>query len=229
VLDAGCGDGRLAADIARTFPRAAVLGLDEDPDALRRARETAAEVASLTVRAGAIGGPRLGATFDLVVCVDVLEHIPDDRAAIEWLVAHVGRGGWLAIHVPATGQRHWLPHLAESVLAEIAAGVDAHVREGYGKAELQELIAGPEVRVCSVQQTFHQPMVQLAADVDTWLFRNRASPLKAALLPALLAASVLERAPSSSARGNGMLLLAQRVVTPGASGPHATRRGIVAA
>ena len=42
VLDVGCGVGRAAITIARTFPRCEVIGLDPDGESIRQAREAAA-------------------------------------------------------------------------------------------------------------------------------------------------------------------------------------------
>src|SRR5262245_11510056 len=40
VLDLGCGDGRITADIARAVPRGRVVGLDLSDDMVRHARTT---------------------------------------------------------------------------------------------------------------------------------------------------------------------------------------------
>ena len=42
VLDVGCGVGRVSVAIAKTFPKCEVVGLDPDPESIRKARETAA-------------------------------------------------------------------------------------------------------------------------------------------------------------------------------------------
>jgi len=42
VLDVGCGVGRVGVAIAKAFPKCEVVGLDPDPESIRKARETAA-------------------------------------------------------------------------------------------------------------------------------------------------------------------------------------------
>jgi glycosyltransferase involved in cell wall biosynthesis/SAM-dependent methyltransferase len=70
VLDAGCGDGYQAAALAERGLR--VFGLDFSVAALRRTAVPAA-AADLTML------PLADDAVDLVICNDVLEHVPDDR------------------------------------------------------------------------------------------------------------------------------------------------------
>src|SRR3972149_1515911 len=42
VLDVGCGVGRVGVAIAKTFPKCEVIGLDPDPESIRKAHEIAA-------------------------------------------------------------------------------------------------------------------------------------------------------------------------------------------
>ena len=48
-------------------------------------------------------------TFDLITCLDVIEHIPDDRAALRELRRVSKPGGWLLVAVPAY-QALWSLH-----------------------------------------------------------------------------------------------------------------------
>ncbi len=103
ILDAGCGSGRTMQDLAAYGE---VHGIELDPEA--------AEIA----RARGVGEVRVGrleelpyddSTFDLITCLDVLEHIPDDRAALRELRRVCKPGGWLLVAVPAY-QSLWSLH-----------------------------------------------------------------------------------------------------------------------
>jgi len=75
VLDIGCGNGALAADVAGRSG-AVVTGVDQDPAAIRaaRSRHRGAGLSFLTADARALpAGP-----FDVVVLSNVLEHL-DER------------------------------------------------------------------------------------------------------------------------------------------------------
>lgn len=79
ILDVGCGQGSLLAELARIYPEAHVAGVDVSSSALDLARRKhpAGEFEALNVQE-----ERLDARYDLVTCVEVLEHLPDDEAAL---------------------------------------------------------------------------------------------------------------------------------------------------
>jgi SAM-dependent methyltransferase len=79
VLDVGCGQGSPLEQIAERRPGVELTGVDISAQAVhlaqRRLPNATLTVLDLTERA-------LDRQFDLVICSDVLEHIPDDRAAL---------------------------------------------------------------------------------------------------------------------------------------------------
>ena len=93
VLDAGCGTGRLAIELARRGCDA--VGVDLDADMLAYARRRAPE---LTWVHGDLASVELGRTFDAVVMIgNVLVFCrPDDRPQIVGnLARHIAPGGVL--------------------------------------------------------------------------------------------------------------------------------------
>jgi 2-polyprenyl-6-hydroxyphenyl methylase / 3-demethylubiquinone-9 3-methyltransferase len=82
VLDLGCGGGLLAEEFARLGCR--VTGVDPSEESLAAARMHAA-VQRLAISYRAASGEALpfgDATFDVVYCCDVLEHVSDLRQVI---------------------------------------------------------------------------------------------------------------------------------------------------
>ncbi|MGE5617580.1 MAG: class I SAM-dependent methyltransferase [Candidatus Woesearchaeota archaeon] len=103
VLDAGCGSGRTLEDLARY---GSVSGVELDPDAA----EVAAARGCGEVKVGRLEElPWDADSFDLVTCLDVIEHIPDDRGALVELRRVCRPGGWLLLTVPAY-QALWSLH-----------------------------------------------------------------------------------------------------------------------
>ncbi|MGI8731568.1 MAG: class I SAM-dependent methyltransferase [Solirubrobacteraceae bacterium] len=208
ILDAGCGEGRILEAMARRWPRARILGVDEDVGVLDRARALVAGHPRVEVRCGLVGGPTLGEHFDLIVCVDVMEHIRDDAAAFSWLATHLAPRGTLVLHVPASPQRHVLRSIDRAIAAEVEAGEGPHVREGYEPDRCRALLQAANLEPRSVGFTFHRPALRLAEDLDTVIYERGLRPLKAAALPALLLAAGSERRPAATGPGYGLIVVA---------------------
>jgi 2-polyprenyl-3-methyl-5-hydroxy-6-metoxy-1,4-benzoquinol methylase len=102
VLDAGCGSGRTLQELA---DYGEVRGVELDPEAADVARSHGHDV-----EIGRLEQlPWDDATFDLITCLDVIEHTPDDRATLRELQRVCKPGGWLLVTVPAY-QALWSLH-----------------------------------------------------------------------------------------------------------------------
>jgi 2-polyprenyl-6-hydroxyphenyl methylase/3-demethylubiquinone-9 3-methyltransferase len=101
ALDVGCGAGLLAEPLARLG--ATVTGLDAAPELIAVAREHAAgQGLEIDYRAGELEG--LEGQFDLVTCMEVIEHVADPAAFVRALARHLTPGGLLIMSTPnATG------------------------------------------------------------------------------------------------------------------------------
>jgi SAM-dependent methyltransferase len=130
VLDAGCGSGRTLEQLGRYGD---VHGIELNPDA--------AEVARARGCGEVVVGrleelPWDAGSFDLITCLDVIEHTPDDRATLRELRRVCRPGGWLLVTVPAY-QALWSLHDAAN-----------HHYRRYGRRTLRSaaLAAGWTVR-----------------------------------------------------------------------------------
>ncbi|MSQ92730.1 MAG: bifunctional 2-polyprenyl-6-hydroxyphenol methylase/3-demethylubiquinol 3-O-methyltransferase UbiG, partial [Gammaproteobacteria bacterium] len=94
VLDVGCGGGLLAEGMARRGAR--VTGIDLSPGALEVARLHALED-SVAVDYRLLAAEELAdtdhGTFDLVTCLEMLEHVPDPGQVIQAIARLVRPGG----------------------------------------------------------------------------------------------------------------------------------------
>ena len=98
VLDVGCGGGILAESMARRGA-AQVLGIDlaAKPLGVARLHALEAEVVNLEYRevaAEALAVERPG-TFDVVTCMEMLEHVPDPASIVRACSTLVKPGGWV--------------------------------------------------------------------------------------------------------------------------------------
>jgi SAM-dependent methyltransferase len=102
VLDAGCGSGRTLDDLRR-YGEAS--GMELSPVGLEAARRRGHDV-----REGRLEAiPFEDATFDLVTCLDVIEHTDDDVLSLRELKRVTRPGGRLVVTVPAH-PRLWSRH-----------------------------------------------------------------------------------------------------------------------
>ena len=141
ILDAGCGSGRMLDELRA---RGTVVGVDADASAVAatRRRGHAARICAVERM------PFADASFDLVTCLDVIEHTPDDRCTLRELRRVTRPSGTLLVTVPAY-QALWSAHdvvnghyrryrMPELRAAAQEAGW-SHVRDSYFNA----LLLGP--------------------------------------------------------------------------------------
>jgi len=164
LLDLGCGGGRHAFEAHRrgahtvafdrnggdTKDAAAMLA------AMRLAGEAPAGALGTAVNGDALSLPFADASFDRVVAAEVLEHVPDDVAAMAELARVLRPGGTLAVTVP-----RWFPEKVCWALAEEyhAPHVpDGHVRM-YRRSRLAWLVAAAGLRPAATHHAhaLHSP------------------------------------------------------------------------
>lgn len=144
ILDAGCGTGGNLKFLSRFGE---VIGVELDDNAATLARERGA----WPVLKGSLPDkmPFAGQQFDLIVLLDVLEHIDDDGASLRTLQNLLAPGGYLLLTVPA------FPFLWSS------HDEDHHHKRRYRAAGLQAIIesTGLRLRYTSYFNTWLFPLV----------------------------------------------------------------------
>jgi SAM-dependent methyltransferase len=144
LLDLGCGAGRHAYEASRRGAR--VVALDRSDAELKHVRDTydamVAAGESVLPGAGTVGDavalPFPDAAFDRIIASEVLEHVPDDAAAVDELARVLRPGGTLAVTVPAFGPERVCWALSHKYHAPHVPG--GHVRI-YRRVGLQALLA----------------------------------------------------------------------------------------
>lgn len=98
VLDAGCGNGAVTAELSAALPGTRVVGLDAHPGLLERARTRGGAGPAPELFLGDIGGtPFADGTFDLVLSRYVFQHLREPVAAARELRRILRPGGHLAV------------------------------------------------------------------------------------------------------------------------------------
>ncbi len=134
VLDAGTGFGQYAYFVARTFPNARVHAVDVKDDYLDRARAFVQQTPyapQVTWAIDDLTDLQAEGPFDLILSVDVMEHIADDRAVFEHFERVLAPGGHVIINTPSDqGGSDVQGEGEESFIGE-------HVRDGYNLGDLE--------------------------------------------------------------------------------------------
>jgi 2-polyprenyl-6-hydroxyphenyl methylase/3-demethylubiquinone-9 3-methyltransferase len=102
ALDVGCGAGLLSEPLARLG--ATVTGLDATPELIEAARAHAAKMGlEIDYRAGDVQA--LQGQFDLITCMEVIEHVADPGAFVQALAKPLAPDGLLILSTP--NQTRW--------------------------------------------------------------------------------------------------------------------------
>lgn len=119
ILDVGCGGGLVSEPLARLG--ATVTGIDPTVDSIAVARRHAqAQGLAIAYRTSSVEElVATGASFDAVVCMEVIEHVPDPAAFVHSLAQLVRPGGALVV---STLNRTWKSYALAIVGAEYVLG-----------------------------------------------------------------------------------------------------------
>lgn len=99
VLEVGCGTGNVLRFLSRSCQGGSVVGIDLFREGLQYARQRT----SCDLVQGDIRTSPFSVTFQIVGMFDVLEHIPDDVAALRTVRELIHPRGALVLTVPAHG------------------------------------------------------------------------------------------------------------------------------
>ncbi len=155
ALDVGCGGGVLCEPLARMG--AAVTGLDAAAENVAVARAHAATMGlSIDYRAGAV--EEMDGTFDIVTCLEVIEHVADLTSFVGALAERLAPGGLLLFSTPNRTllSRAVMITAAEDVLRIIPKG--AHDWHKFRTPdELQQAFGAAGLRVDDVRGLSWRP------------------------------------------------------------------------
>ncbi len=135
IADAGSGFGQYVYYLSKKYPEAQICGLDikqEQVDdcnrffsSIKRDNKVSFKFADLTLL-------KEHEAWDLVLSVDVMEHIEDDRTVFRNLYKGLKPGGILLISTPSDQGGSDVHHEHDESF------IDEHVRDGYGVDEIDE-------------------------------------------------------------------------------------------
>jgi len=159
TLDAGCGNGRHSWEVCNKN-HSQIIAFDIDTvcvkknkymlDSLREQKGIEGNYHLLTANVTKL--PFKDGAFNKIICSEVLEHIPEDKSAVEELIRVLNKDGAIGISVPH--------YLAESICWKLSKDYygfpGGHIRK-YKTRELLDLVNGASLSVYTIRHkhAFH--------------------------------------------------------------------------
>ncbi len=149
ILDAGSGIGTYAFWLGEKFTSAEVVGGEIDKDKLRFCQAMTKDLGLKNVVFTYLDIRKLPKKnkYDLIVAIDVLEHINDYKKTLENFFHILYKHGYLYIHVPQPNQKRIL-NLLKTWHHE------DHAREGISRISLQNYLKKLGFRIIISKETF---------------------------------------------------------------------------
>ena len=132
VLDVGCGGGILSEGLARAG--AEVLGIDLAKKLLKVAQLHALEAGTSQITYRLVAAEALAAEmpdhFDVVTCMEMLEHVPDPASVVQACARLAKPGGWVFFSTINRNPKSFLMAIlgAEYVLNLVPRGTHEYAR-----------------------------------------------------------------------------------------------------
>ncbi|UBH23919.1 methyltransferase domain-containing protein [Micrococcus porci] len=139
VVDLGCGPGTLTRTLAERWPAAEVIGLDDSPAMLERAREGAADADLPNLRFDRVDASqwRPGPEVDVIVSNAMLQWIPTHRRLIRRWLGDLHPGAWFGAQLPR-------PYQQASHATIVALADEPVFSEALHGVETTRTVAPPE-------------------------------------------------------------------------------------
>ena len=206
LLDAGCGTGIYSLSFAaRDGIRA--TGIDLRAHRLETARQFARALHTDATFAY-MGVTTLGfaaARFDTVICVEVLEHVPDDAAAVREFTRVLKPGGRLVVTVPGKEDLT----AAEEARRYADPTPLEHVRSGYTREGLRRLLTDAGLTVTQYV-AYYRWFAKVAIKAQQWLYLHHHPLLNIVTAPALTVLARLDALLPRSSWHRSHMIVAEK-------------------
>ena len=135
LLDVGCGNGEFLRELRTALPVIELYGADISGEIIDRNRRSIEGVEFFQLDLDAEALPRV---FDIVVCMEMVEHSPHYRQALAHLIAMTGKylfitapcGPIFSIDRRCGHQVHFNPHEMGAILTEL--GLEIVKKQAWG-------------------------------------------------------------------------------------------------
>ena len=154
IADAGSGFGQYVHLLAKRYPLARIVGLDIKKEQIEDCNDFFAKIGrreQVSFEYADLTAMDRSEEFDLVLSVDVLEHIEDDRGVMRHMHKSLKSGGILLISTPSDQGGSDVHHDHDESF------IDEHVRDGYGVEEIEEKLRTAGFGEVDVKYSYGRP------------------------------------------------------------------------
>jgi len=172
IFDAGCGSGDYSFYLAEKFPYAEVVACDIDEDSIKKNMEIQRKMRIPNIKFCVSDITKFSETnkFDLIVCIDVLEHIKDQAKVIRNFRNALVPGGYLYLHMPA---KRYRPVPFSRLLKSFHEWAEKeHIGKMFDKKGLEDLLITHGFEVQISRYTFSYYAGELAVSLFNLFFEN---------------------------------------------------------
>ena len=172
ILDAGSERGDFTVYLAERYPEASVLGIDVDRGHLDRAARYTAPLglANVSYREQDLARLDAEAAYDLIVCIDVLEHIAEQDEALRRIRRALRPGGVAFLHLPTA---RTIPSPLARWLRDFHRwSEEEHVARERSAEEMAGAVAAAGLEILEVRETFGYFAGELATSLFDMPYRN---------------------------------------------------------
>lgn len=153
ILDAGSGFGQYTYFLARNKPQWDIHGIDIKTDEIASCTSFFAKAGLKNARFEVKDLTSYSApdSYNLILSVDVMEHIQEDETVFSNFFISLKKGGMLLISTPS--------NLGGSDVTEAGetSFIEEHVREGYSMQEISEKLKRAGFRKITIKYTYGRP------------------------------------------------------------------------
>jgi 2-polyprenyl-3-methyl-5-hydroxy-6-metoxy-1,4-benzoquinol methylase len=209
ILDAGSGQGApLSLVLARRYSNCRFVAIDlyqQNPS-----EQHLGLPSNITLIKNDLFKYSANNDYDIIICLDVLEHIDNYEKALNIFNKWLKPGGKLLVHVPSMHKfKYFTSNDKQNALNGTQRLGDYHVRDGYSLENITNDIEKAGFRIISVQYTFSS---------TTWFFKELFSigekisfpGIGILILPFILLSTKIEIILKPT-KGNGIFVVAKKL------------------
>jgi len=149
ILDIGGYDGFISYNLNSIFPDCKIVVVDIDSSGLKTAESHGLNI----LYASALDLPIQNNSVDIVLCLDLIEHIEDDNKLIKEISRVLKKTGKVILTTPIK-RGDLIPLIGEDKMNEIHKKW-GHVRKGYGIEQLKTLFQNNELAIIKAGKYFN--------------------------------------------------------------------------